>query len=90
MTNRIIPMKVMIPARIRTASNPENAKEKLGTVGLGPVDVVEMAANREKMKKNIVITIMMGIMISIKLAAIPILLPGSSDILVPIIYLLGF
>jgi hypothetical protein len=80
MMNRIIPTKVMIPTKLRIVPNP---KEKLGIVGVDPDDVAAMDANMDQMKSIVVITIMTGMIISIKLAVKPSFLPDSRDMLIP-------
>ena len=78
--NRIIPIKVMIPIKIKIVSNPTESEEKLGIVGL---DSAGMAASIDQMKSTIIATIMTGIIISIKLPVRPSFLPDSSDIIIP-------
>ena len=83
MMNNIIPTKVMIPTRIKAASNPKKVEGKVGIAGLGPFEVILMAANIDQIKTITVTTVMTGMITSIKLAARPSFLPGSSDILIP-------
>ena len=80
MINRIIPMNVMIPSKIKVAINPMEVERKLGIVGF---DVAERVANMDQMKSITVATIAAGIIISIKLPVRPSFLPDSSDMTVP-------
>ena len=82
--NKIIPTKVTIPTKAKTAPNPKKVEGKLGIAGLDPLDVIGLAANIAQIKTITVTTVMTGMITSIKLAARPNFLPDSSDILIPL------